>query len=321
MTSSPLLKINTFMKKLLEFQKRSIYRNPHLYSETAKEGYDYIVCPISKCRMSMIKTSYITKILGLTVEKYDELCPGIRERICEKRRENIKIGLSRIDEKTGLTKYQASQIKAKNKLKQVDQNGKSGYKKLGEKTRNTHLSRVDEFGKNGYRRQADKRLTTILENGLTVEQNAHIKQKQKLLDRGITRSVGASKISKKILYPIIMYLQENKIKFYFDKQEYGINDDGDYYYYDLVIPDFAIAIEYQSSVWHPNPTLNEEEWNKWSTPKGIKKYADEVLARDYKKAKVLFKRRGFYTYYVWEQTQDKDVEEILCLLKTQSMKF
>lgn len=305
----------------MEFQKRSRYRNPHLYDENAKEGYDYIVCPVSKCRMSMIKTSYINRVLGLTVEEYDELYPGLRKKICDKRKENIKAGLKKIDKKTGLTKYQAAQIKTKTILQRIDSSGKSGYKRLGEKTRNTHLHRVDEFGRNGYRRQADARLTTVLENGLTVEQNAHIKQKQKLLDKGITRAVGASKISKKILKPIILYLQENQIKFYFDKQEYAINDNGNYFYYDLVIPSVAMAIEYQSSVWHPNPILTEEEWNKWCTPKGIKKGAAEVLAKDYRKAKALYKHRGFLTYYVWEHTQDRDVEELLCLLKTQNTKF
>lgn len=309
------------MNKLLEFQRRSRYRNPHLYEATAKEGYDYILCPISQCRMSMIKTSYIKNVLGLTVEDYDACYPGLRKKICEKRKENIKNGLRKIDETTGLTKYQSSQIKAKSVLRQVDENGKSGYKRLGEQTRKTHLNRVDELGRNGYRRQADARLTTVLENGLTVEQNAHIKQKKKLLDKGITRAVGASKISKKILNPLITYLQENSIKFYFDKQEYAINDNGDYFYYDLVIPNFFMAIEYQSSVWHPNPMLTEEEWNRWRTPKGIKKCANEVLNKDYRKARALYKQRGFLTYYVWEQTQDKDVEELLCLLKTQNMKF
>ena len=87
------------------------------------------------------------------------------------------------------------------------------------------------------------------------------------------------------------------------------------YFYDLTIPKFKMIIEYQSSSWHAYPLLSEKEWEKWSTPKGKRKLAKDVLIYDYNKAKIAFKLRGLYTYYVWEQTQNKDIEDILCWLE------
>lgn len=141
--------------KIEEFVRRSQYRNPHLYKDSAEEGYDYVVCPVSMARMSMIKSSYIERILGMSVEEYDSKYPSIR-KIAQKRKVNISDGLQQIDPATGKTKYELSQEKARVKLSAVDSTGMSGYKKKGQKTKETHLSRVDEFGRNGYSRIATK---------------------------------------------------------------------------------------------------------------------------------------------------------------------
>lgn len=308
------------MNKLDEFKRRSRSRNSHLYLETAVEGYDYVVCPVSKCRMSMIKNNYIENVLGMSVDEYNKQYP-ILSKICKKRLENISNGLKRIDETNGKTKYQISQEKTKEILSKVGPDGLTGYDRKGQKTRATHMSKVDEFGRNGYQRQAIGRLTTILPNGLSVEQNAHIKQKQKIIDNG--KKVGASKISKKILEPILTYLQINSIKYYFDKNEYGVKDlnSGNYFFWDLVIPKFNMAIEYQSNAYHADPGLSESAWGTWKPIRGKNKTAEEVLKYDYNKAKVLFLMRGYVTYYVWENTSTSDVGEILCLLKTLNMKY
>ncbi len=307
--------------KVEEFIRRSRSRNPHLYNDNLKEGYDYVVCPVSKARMSMIKSSYIERILGMSVEEYDRRYPEVK-KVSQKRKVNISAGLQQTDPITGKTKYELSQEKAKAKLSAVDSNGISGYKKKGQKTKSTHMDRVDDTGRNGYQRQAYARVTTVLENGLTVEQNAHIKLRDTLLRKGVTRAVGASNISKKILKPILEYLDEYQIKYYFDKTEYAINDGkGNYYFYDLTIIDFNMVIEYQSNAWHADPRMVENAWNRWKTPKGQIKNADQVLARDYQKAKAIYKHRGFHTYFVWENTQHQDVETLLCLLKTLNMKY
>lgn len=158
--------------KLEQFIIRNRKRNSHLYIDGLTKGIDYIVCPVSKERLSMIKSSYITKILGMTVDEYDQLYPGIRG-ISQARRTNIKNGLTKIDSNTGLTKYELGQIKARSVLKQVDNTGKTGYKRKGEKARATHMKNVDEFGKNGYSQLATKAIikgnTTKAKKGLILE--------------------------------------------------------------------------------------------------------------------------------------------------------
>jgi len=98
--------MNLKLKRFIERNKR---RNKHLYKDGLIEGYDYIVCPISNERLSMIKSTYITKVLGITVQDYDEKYPK-QQKICTKRIENIKGGLKNIDDETGYTKHQLSII-------------------------------------------------------------------------------------------------------------------------------------------------------------------------------------------------------------------
>lgn len=309
-------------KNIEQFKRRNKRRNAQLYQNNKVEGIDYVLCPVSNERMSMIKTSYIERVLSMSVEEYDRLYPGTRG-VSQARKNNIKKGLQEINPVTGKTKYQISQEKAKAILSEVDETGLTGYQRKGQKTRATHMNNVDEFGRNGYRRQVDYRLNTILENGLTIEQNAHIKQRETLIENNKSGTGGASKLSKKVLYPILELLELHNVSYYFDNNEYGIKDTntGNYYFWDLTIPDFKIAIEYQSSAWHADPTLSEDKWNNWSPPRGKQKSAKEVLEYDYNKARSLFNHRGYVTYYVWQKTQDKDVKELLCLLKTQIMKY
>lgn len=137
--------------KLQQFVKRNKKRNAHLYANESTLGYDYVICPVSGERLSMIKDNYITKILGIPVEDYPQT-----QRICNKRKENIKSGLQQIDSATGLTKYEVGQIKAREILKTADSTGLTGYDRKGQKTRATHMSNVDELGRNGYSRLATK---------------------------------------------------------------------------------------------------------------------------------------------------------------------
>jgi len=182
------------------------------------------------------------------------------------------------------------------------------------------MANVDALGRNGYRRQADLRLTTIMPNGLSVEQNAHIKQKNTLIATHTTGTGGASKISKKVLSPILMFLTESQIPYYFDRNEYGIRDidTNNYYFFDLTITKYNIAIEYQSAAWHANPTWDSTKLNKWSPPRGPKKTARDVLAYDQAKAAALLKHRNIVTHYIWEDSANQDIDRILCLLKIQN---
>lgn len=150
-------------RKIKEFITRNRYRNSHLYKSGLKEGIDYIICPVSKERLSMIKKTYIERVLEMTIENYDNLYPNIRG-ISAARRQNIIKGLQQIDPITGKTKHQISQEKSKKTLSSIGESGLSGYKQKGLKTRLTHLTNIDEFGRNGYSQLASK---AIIKGNLT----------------------------------------------------------------------------------------------------------------------------------------------------------
>ena len=308
--------------KLELVARRSQRHNPELYLPTAVKDINYVECPISGIRMHMITSKHIINNLNMTVEQFNQQFPNAK-KTSQAHINAIRQGVQSIDPTTGLTKHRIAVIKSQETLNQVDENGLNGYQKKGQKTRATHMSKIDEFGRNGYHRQVQGRLTTILSNGLTVEQNAHLKQKETLIQKGKTGTGGASKQSIKALNPILNYLNESNIKYYFDKNEYGIKDPvtNVYYFWDLVISDYKIAIEYQSAAWHADPTMTDNQWNTWKPPRGKLKTAKEVLAYDYQKARSLFENRKIITFFVWEKSQTQDIENILCLLKTQNTKF
>ena len=118
--------------KLEQFVKRNKRRNKHLYDIGLIAGYDYVICPVSNERLSMIKSSYIEKILLMTVADYDLIYPHV-QKICRKRVDNIKDGLQQIDITSGLTKYQLSQFKSREVLQTVGDDGLSVYALKGKK--------------------------------------------------------------------------------------------------------------------------------------------------------------------------------------------
>jgi hypothetical protein len=104
----------------------------------------------------MIKKNYIVNVLNMSAEDYDLKYPNT-QKICNKRYENIKLGVNRIDDATGLTRYEFGQQKARKKLKKIDPiTGLSGYDQKGQATRAAHMSKIDEYGRNGYSRIATK---------------------------------------------------------------------------------------------------------------------------------------------------------------------
>jgi hypothetical protein len=307
--------------KLQAFIKRNRIRNADLYSDDKIELIDYVYCPLSGCRMVNM-TKYITDTLDMTHSAYDALYPN-NVKVAQSLSKRIQKGVQAIDPETGLTKYELGQRKARETLATPDENGETGYDKKGKKTKATHLSKVDENGRNGYQRQAHGRVTTILENGLTVEENAHIKRQETINQTNVTGTGGASELSKIELKPILEYLDSNDIKYYFDKTEYAITDrdTGKNYSFDLTISQFKMAIEYQSKAWHSNPAWSDEKWNNWKQPLGVSKTPEACLEYDYTKAKSLYKERGYITYYVWQDSSKADIEGILCLLETMNTKY
>jgi hypothetical protein len=310
-----------FMTKLEEFIKRNRRVNKSLYLDTAIEGVDYVICPVTNARMRLIKSTYITKILGMTVEDYLTKYPNL-QRVCSARIESVKAALRSIDPETGLTKHQLSCVKSKQSSSRIGNDGLTRYQRSARRTRETHLKTIDELGRNGYQLQAHKRKTTILENGLTVEQNAHIKQKLKCIQTEKRVNKGASKISKVRLGPILEFISRHQIKRYFDMNEFGLRDRdaGKFYFFDLVLPTFGVAVEYNSNAFHADPRLDDTKWEQWKPAKGVGAAGDR-LAYDYNKARALYKRWGYITFFVWENTYEQDVQDILCLLETMNTKY
>ena len=140
---------------LQNYITRNGKRNKHLYAASAVLGVDYVVCPATDTRKSMIEAKYINTVLEMTVEQYDQLYPNI-QKVCTARIGNIKKGVNIIDDATGLTKHQISVEKSKVALSQLDESGQSGYDRKGQKTKATHMANVDELGRNGYSRIASK---------------------------------------------------------------------------------------------------------------------------------------------------------------------
>lgn len=156
--------------KIEEFLKRNRYRNAQLYSSDAVLGIDYVVCPASGARLRMIKTNYITNVLGMTVEEYDLLYPKAR-CIAENRRALIKEGLHNFDPRTGLTRHQIGIQKRQQTLTTINKDGLTGYQRIGQKTKSTHMRNIDEYGNNGYSQLAKK---AIIKGNLTKAKNGLI---------------------------------------------------------------------------------------------------------------------------------------------------
>lgn len=142
-------------KRIKVFSKRNSLVNKDLYSKESVENIDYRVCPVSKQRMSMIGANYIENTLKMTVEEYDRLYPGVRGSSL-RRSQNIRKAIHTVDSVTGKTRYQISQEKSRKILSMSDENGVTGYKKKGQKTRATHMNNIDEHGRNGYSQLASK---------------------------------------------------------------------------------------------------------------------------------------------------------------------
>lgn len=169
--------------KLNIFLKRNKRRNKHLWDNDKIEGIDYVICPVTGTRLSMIKKNYIENTLNI---KYDDFLlkyPNVN-LICSKRKENISKSLLKIDENTGKTRATLIAAKAKETLSKIDP--KTGLTKNMLRINKTKISNKKNIinGRNGYERTIHCRKNTILENGLTLEQNLHLKGINTMVDRG-----------------------------------------------------------------------------------------------------------------------------------------
>lgn len=301
-------------RKINEFLKRNIKNNYE-----GIEGYDYVVCPVLNVKMNMIKSNYIENYLLMTVEDFEKKYPNTK-RTCDKRIENIKNGIHEIDQETGKTKHQLAMKKAVITKNIVGEDGKTINDKIGEKTRATHMKNVDEHGRNGYAQAAQARNDTILPNGMSVQQNSLLKAKETMIRLNKSFSNGASERSKLEFKHIIQLLDDYSIKYYFgDKSkgqnEYVVTYNSSTFKYDLVIPKMKLNLEYQGKGWHPYPQMSEEKWNNWIIAKSDKNdyfmNANEKKDYDWNKARVLYKSRGFRTWFIYQDYEKDDIPYII----------
>jgi len=120
---------------------------------------------VSNQRMSMIKSNYIENVLGMTVNEYNILYPGIK-KISERRMDNVKTGLRAINPENGLAPKDIAAQKTKNILLQHGEDGLTGYERKGLKTKETHMNNVDGLGRNGYSQLAATATMTKASKGL-----------------------------------------------------------------------------------------------------------------------------------------------------------
>lgn len=286
----------------------------HLYEAGMEEGYDYIICPVTKLRRSMIKVNYITGVLKMSVEDFKERFPD-QQFVCRKRSENIRRGINLIDSETGLTKHQLSVNKSKISRNIPNEDGITPNQKIGINTKKAHLKAIDENGLNGYQRQVKARLNTVLENGLTVQKNSLLKNYETRRRNGTKMfNNGASKASKIALAPVLRWLNDHEIKYYFDDTEYGIRTDTNYYLYDLTIPSLSIAIEFQGKGFHPCISLLGEDRKKWRQV-FTNKTASEISRYDKQKREALWRTRNIATFYVYETTSTRDISDLMVTLQ------
>ena len=66
--------------------------------------------------------------------------------------------------------------------------------------------------------------------------------------------------------------------------------------------------------------MSKDEWLNWREP-FTGQTADEKQLYEDRKSDIMKKVHGMDVRYVWEPTTQSDVEEILCFLKTQIMKY
>ncbi len=137
------------------FVKRNRIKNKHLYEDGMVENVDYISCPLCNERLIMLSELHLKKCHGIDNEILEQSHPNY-PRSCEARLNRISVSLKVIDEETGLTKHEKAMTKAKESLSTPDEFGVTGYQKLGNKTRETHMNNIDEHGRNGYSRIAVK---------------------------------------------------------------------------------------------------------------------------------------------------------------------
>lgn len=138
--------------KIKTFINRNKQRNAELYLfPNTDENINFIICPVLGIRTLNIKKQYIEGILLMSVEEFSKKYPD-QALSCARHKNILSMSLAEetID---GITKHQASVIKATQVRAELDENGESINSKKGRKTRET-LMKIGEDGISGYQKIA-----------------------------------------------------------------------------------------------------------------------------------------------------------------------
>ena len=235
--------------------------------------------------------------------------------------------LTDVDPTTGLNKKQSAALLAIERLKsqQDKESGLDRWTNSRQKSKHSHVNRSFEKKQLSIEKRERTMSTVNPDTGLTKYQSTgnKIRQTKTVIDpttglsiaqvtaaknltnpkwlRGVGRGK-ASTESMKLLKPLIDYARQLNLKYYCgtdDSQEYFISISGyPVKFYDFVIPELKLIIEYHGEYWHPNrDRLSEDEWAKWKIPITYRS-AEEISTNDQLKLK-LANMRGFEVVYVW----------------------
>ena len=97
-------------------------------------------------------------------------------------------------------------------------------------------------------------------------------------------------------------------------EEFGKNINGQYVFYDFVIPDLKIAFEFNGDYWHCNPSKYEETYYH----KQRKQYAKDIWTYDNMKKSYLIKE-GFEYITIWESDFDKNIDFVINMMYNKIM--
>ena len=153
--------------------------------------------------------------------------------------------------------------------------------------------------------------------GLSIAQATAIKN---LMNPNWLRSMGRGKASiesMKLLRPLMEHARLLNLKYYCgadNNHEYFINIRGyPVKFYDFVIPELQLIVEYHGEYWHPNrDRLSDEQWDKWKTP--ITYCSAEEIARNDQLKLKLAHMRGFEVVYVWSTDDINQAVDTIKLL-------
>lgn len=138
--------------KIKKFINRNKQRNAELYIfPNTDENINFVVCPVLGIRTLNIKKQYIEGILLMSVEEFSQKYP-YQKLSCARHKNILSMALAE-ETISGITKHQASVIKATQVRAALDENGESINSKKGKKTRAT-LMKVGEDGISGYQKIA-----------------------------------------------------------------------------------------------------------------------------------------------------------------------